>query len=234
MATDDPEALASAQRSTLRRVLLLNVALVVGLLVAGFVAKSSALIANALDNTSDAFVYGISYYAVAKSPRTKSRVALASGVILIVLAVATMLDVARRHVTGAEPLGRIMIPMAVVAAGVNALCLRLLARDPRQDVHLRAAWTFSINDFVSNFGVLIAGISILLLGKSWPDLFVGAVVASVMIHGGWRIVRDARRSRDGESGSCTPRRHRSKRSVSASRSPPAANRSTRSSRSTGF
>lgn len=139
-----------AQRRTLLQVLLLNAGLAAVLLFAGLSANSSALVANALDNTSDAFVYGISYYAVARSQRWKTIAATVSGILLLVLAVGVAIDVFRRFTTGPEPLGLVMIVMAFIATAINALCIKLLSSDRRGDVNLRAAWTFSINDFVSN------------------------------------------------------------------------------------
>ena len=55
------------QRRTLLVVLALNVLLFVGLGVGGLFADSSALLANALDNGSDAAVYLISFLAVGRA-----------------------------------------------------------------------------------------------------------------------------------------------------------------------
>ena len=189
----------AAQRRTLLQVLLLNAGLAAGLLIAGLSADSSALIANALDNTSDAFVYGISYYAVSRPQRWKTIAALVSGVLLLILAVSVAIDVIRRFTTGTEPLGPVMIAMAFIATAINALCIKLLARDRRGDVNLRAAWTFSINDFVSNLGILIAGALVFLVGQSWPDLVIGFAIAAVAAYGGIEILRDAIRSRSSNS-----------------------------------
>ena len=189
----------AAQRRTLLQVLLLNAGLAAGLLIAGLSADSSALIANALDNTSDAFVYGISYYAVSRPQRWKTIAALVSGVLLLILAVSVAIDVIRRSTTGTEPLGPVMIAMAFIATAINALCIKLLARDRRGDVNLRAAWTFSINDFVSNLGILIAGALVFLVGQNWPDLVIGFAIAAVAAYGGIEILRDAIRSRSSNS-----------------------------------
>ncbi|HZS59289.1 MAG TPA: cation transporter [Gemmatimonadaceae bacterium] len=63
-----------------------------------------------------------------------------------------------------------------------------------EDVNLRAAWTFSINDFVSNLGVLVAGIVIAWRGDAWPDLVAGVAIALVAARGGVGILADARQS----------------------------------------
>ena len=190
-----PAAKQESQGRRLLQVLLLNVGLSAGLLVAGIAANSSALIANALDNASDAVVYGLSYFAVARSQRRKATAATVSGILLLVLAGGVVADVIRRFAAGSEPLGPVMIGMAVVAAAVNALSLKLLARDRRDDVNLRAAWTFSINDLLSNLGTVVAGVLVQLLGRSWPDLVVGLLVAGVAASGGVEILRDAARTR---------------------------------------
>jgi Co/Zn/Cd efflux system component len=70
--------------------------------------------------------------------------------------------------------------------------LRLLQRLKDPDVNLRAATTFSFNDFISNGGILIAGVLVLWLGTNWPDLLVGFATAIIAIKGGVEILRDAR------------------------------------------
>ena len=145
------------QRRILLWVLVLNAALFVGLGLAGWLADSSALLANALDNASDSVVYLISFLAVGRSEAWKSRAAGASGVLLLIFAAGVIADVVRRWLTGAEPLGPTMMVMAVVAAGVNLWCLLLLKRIKVDDVNMRAAETFSFNDFISNGGILVAG-----------------------------------------------------------------------------
>lgn len=85
-----------------------------------------------------------------------------------------------------------MMAMSAVAAVVNYICLRLLQRIEQPDVNLRAATTFSFNDFISNGGILIAGALVLWLGTNWPDLVVGLATALIAIKGGIEILRDAR------------------------------------------
>ena len=89
-----------------------------------------------------------------------------------------------------------MMAMAVVAAGVNLWCLLLLKRIRTDDVNMRAAETFSFNDFISNGGILVAGGLVMWLGRSWPDLVVGALVALVAVKGGLEILKDAKDSRE--------------------------------------
>lgn len=179
------------QRKTLLVVLILNALLFVTLGIGGLVADSSALMANAVDNASDAAVYFISFLAVGREPMWKRRAARASGIMLLVFAVGVLIDAGRRWWFGAEPIGWTMMALALVAAAVNLACLLLLRRSRSDDVNMRAAETFSLNDFASNGGILIAGGVVMWLGQAWPDLAVGVLVALIAAKGGVEILRDA-------------------------------------------
>ena len=187
------------QRRTLLLVLVLNAALFVGLGVAGWLADSSALLANAVDNASDSAVYLISFLAVGRSGLWKVRAARISGILLLIFAAGVIADVVRRWLTGAEPLGPAMMLMALVAAAVNLWCLLLLKRVRTNDVNMQAAETFSFNDFISNGGIIVAGGLVLWLGQSWPDLVVGGLVALVAIKGGLEILGNSSDAKGSET-----------------------------------
>ncbi|MCR5880085.1 MULTISPECIES: cation transporter [unclassified Phenylobacterium] len=181
-----------AQRRTLLVVLILNALLFVGLGVGGLLADSSALLANAADNASDSVVYLLSFLAVGRGFLWKQRAARLSGILLLVFAGAVILDVGRRWLFGAEPFGVTMMAMALVAAAINLLCLVLIRRAQSDDVNMRAAETFSFNDFASNGGILVAGGLVMWLDQAWPDLVVGVVVAIIAVKGGLEILEDAK------------------------------------------
>ena len=191
MSGDHDIDLGSAgKRRTLWVVLWLNVAIAIGFFVVGYFADSNALLANGLDNSSDAIVYALSLLALARS-RIWQRGA-AAGVIA---------DAVRRFLEGSEPGGFMMLAMAAVAAVVNLICLRMLQRTEDKDVSMRAATTFSFNDFIANGGIIIAGIVVMLTGANWPDLVVGVAVACIALYGGIQILRDAHMDIHDEEGS---------------------------------
>ncbi len=180
------------ERRTLWVVLVLNAAIAAAFLAAGAIADSSALIANGIDNLSDAMVYALSLLALTRGDRWKTRAAMVSGIMLLVFAIGVILDVGRRYLEGSTPVGPMMMIMAAVAGVVNYICLRLLQRLEKPDVNLRAATIFSLNDSISNGGILVAGVLVLWLGSNWPDLLVGFATALIAIKGGIEILRDAR------------------------------------------
>ena len=160
MSDDDIEldASSAAQRRTLLQVFLLNAGLSTALFITGGIANSAALIANGADNASDAVVYALSFFAATHGARWKVRAARLSGVALLVVSAGVFIEALRRFFGDPEPAAPLIIGMSIVAAAVNILCLRLLLAHRRSDVNLRAAWTFSINDMLSNLGALAAGV----------------------------------------------------------------------------
>lgn len=179
------------KRRTLWIVLWLNVGIAAGFFVTGYLGDSSALIANGVDNTSDAMVYGLSLLALTRTRIWKRNAARFSGIMLLLFAGGVVLDVIRRFIEGSEPVGSTMMAMAIVAAVVNLLSLYLLKRLENKDVNLRAATTFSLNDFAANGGIIISGIVVLWTGSNWPDLLVGLAVAAIAVYGGVDILQDA-------------------------------------------
>lgn len=186
------------KRRTLWIVLFLNVAIAGGFFATGFMADSSALIANGLDNSSDAVVYAISLSALSRPPTWKRAAARVSGVMLLLFAAGVLFDVGRRYLTGSQPIGPTMMIMALIAAAVNLLSLRLLKGLKQKDVNLRAATTFSFNDFISNGGIIVGGALVMWTGQNWPDLLVGAGVAAIALYGGIEILRDAHQEAEKE------------------------------------
>lgn len=183
---------SETEQRTLWIVLILNVIISAAFFFAGITGDSSALIANGVDNLSDALVYMLSLLALGRGLIWKGRAALFSGSMLLIFAVGILFDVARRYTYGSDPIGATMMVMSAVAAVINYVCLRLLQRLDKPDVAMRAATTFSYNDFISNGGILIAGALVWWLNANWPDLLVGLATAFIAIKGGVEILKDAR------------------------------------------
>src|SRR3546814_15264034 len=86
--------------------------------------------------------------ALSNGRKWKKEAATASGGLRLVFAVGSLIDVGRRYVQGSAPSGTTMMVMSAIAGVVNYVCLRLLQKLKQPDVNLRAATTFSFNDFI--------------------------------------------------------------------------------------
>jgi cation diffusion facilitator family transporter len=187
------EAQNKAQRKVLRILFALNAAMFVIGIGAGTLAHSTALVADSLDMFADAAVFGISLYAIGKSPLKKVRAAYLSGIFQTTLASFVLLDVTRRALLGSEPESGWMMGIAALSLVVNLYCMRLMAQHRHEEVHMRASWIFLSNDAIANLGVIVAGLLVGLLNSRFPDLVIGLLIAIVVMRGGVQIIRDARR-----------------------------------------
>lgn len=81
------------QRRVLRIVLSVNVSMFAAEFVAGLLAHSTALLADAVDMLGDSIVYGFSLYAIARGAMWQARAALLKGFIMAAFGVGVLLEV---------------------------------------------------------------------------------------------------------------------------------------------
>lgn len=180
---------AAGEARVLRALLAINVVMFVLELAVGWLGESTALLADSLDMFADATVYGMALYAVGRSPALKVRAAHAAGWLQACLALGAVSEVARRFLFGSEPESALMIGMGLVALAANVTCLWLVAGRKEAGAHMRASTIFSANDLIANAGVILAGVLVAWSGSPYPDLVIGVVVATVVLHGAGRILK---------------------------------------------
>lgn len=187
-----PEVKTAQERRVLVIALVLNAVMAVIGGLAGWIAQSTGLLADALDMLADATAYTIALLAIGRSVLFKVRAATLSGSVLLVLGVGVLAEVGRRLVYGAEPLSEWMIGTALLSLMVNLAVLRLLAPLKSGGVHLRATWLFTRADIVANLGVILAGLLVLWLRVPYPDFVIGTLIGLYVIKEAIEILRDAR------------------------------------------
>lgn len=183
----------SNQRKVLWIVLIINFSFFLIEMITGLISRSMGLVADSLDMLADAFVYAISLYAVGGTLQRKKSIARIAGYFQITLAVIGFVEVVRRFI-GMEALPdfRTMIIVSVFALIANAVCLYLLMKSKSNEAHMRASMIFTSNDIIINLGVIIAGVLVLWLNSSLPDLIVGSAVFILVIFGAVRILKLAK------------------------------------------
>jgi Co/Zn/Cd efflux system component len=186
---------AELERRTLLALLGINAAMFVVEAVTGWIGQATGLTADSLDMLADAFVYAIALYAVGRSRSLQANAAAVSGVLQIALGLLVAGDVARRLLTGSEPVSLLIVGVGIAALAANLTCLALISRHREGGVHMRASWIFSANDVIANIGVIVAGVLVWLLGSRIPDLVIGAAIAVVVIRGGIKILLEVRTER---------------------------------------
>lgn len=190
---DCAEDAVGLEQRTLIALLTINGVMFVAEVMVGWIAESTALLADSLDMLADATVYGIALYAASRSGGAQRTAARVSGVLQIALGLGVLVEVIRRTLFGSEPTSHLMIGAGAVALVANLICLRLIAKHREGGAHMRASWIFSKNDVIANTGVIVAGLLVMALGSRVPDLVVGSIVAAVVIRGGVQIWADSSR-----------------------------------------
>jgi len=150
-------------------------------------------VADSLDMLADAFVYGISLFAVGGTLVRKKKIAKIAGYFQITLAVVGFVEVLRRFL-GVEkmPDFSTMIIVSVFALIANGICLYLLQKSKSKEAHMQASMIFTSNDVVINLGVIIAGVLVNYLDSNKPDLIIGTIVFVLVIQGAIRILKLAK------------------------------------------
>ena len=144
---------------------------------------------------ADASIYGIALYAVGRSSDLQSESAKVSGWLQITLGIGVLVEVVRRFVFGSQPVSTMMMAVGATALAANVSCLLLLAKHRKGGIHMRASWIFSTNDVIANIGVIASGALVMYFGSRIPDLLVGAIVSSLVVFGGYRILLEVGKER---------------------------------------
>lgn len=198
-----------SQRLVLIKLLAINATMFVIELAVGLYAQSTGLIADAVDMFADAAIYAIGLYAVGRSLQQKAHAALLSGWFQLALGMLILMDISRRIFIGSNPISIYMMGVGAVALIANIICLKLIEAHRHGEVHMRASWIFSKNDVIANTGVIVGGLLVWLLDNRWPDLIIGVLIALVILHGAWHIIRDSRQElaieprSTGDGGCCS-------------------------------
>jgi len=185
------DALHQRQRGTLRIVLGINAVMFLVIVVAALYGRSTALLADSLDNLGDALTYTLSLYAVSRGTTVKARVALFKGGLIFLAACAVAAQISWRLVFPGIPVFEVMGVFSLLGLAANSLCLYLLWRHRREDVNMSSVWECSRNDIASNVSVLVAAGAVWLTGSGWPDILVATALVWLLMRSAFRVMSTA-------------------------------------------
>ena len=183
----------------------LNIALVIAEGVYGYLANSTALLADAGHNLSDvlglAMAWGASI-AAKRAPSGRFTYGFRASTILAALANAVFLLVATGAI-GWEAILRLRAPEPVagttvmVVAGigilVNSITALLFARGRKDDINIEGAFLHMAGDAAVSLGVVISAALIMATGWLWLDPVASLLICAVIL---WSTVGLLRSSAD--------------------------------------
>ena len=185
------EGLSQAYKTRLWIVIALNAAMFVVEMVAGHMAKSQALQADALDFFGDALTYGISLAVIGKSVATRTNAALAKGASLFLMGLWVFGSTLYQVFVVGVPQAGVMGIIGFLALSANLASVMLLVRYKDGDANVRSVWLCSRNDAIGNVAVMIAALGVWGTASGWPDLIVAGIMASLFLSSSIQIVRQA-------------------------------------------
>ena len=186
------DILRERQSGTLRAVLIINAFMFFVIVAAGIYAGSTALLSDSLDNLGDAITYALSLYAVGLGARTKARVALFKGLLILLAAIVVIVQIGFKLAHPTVPLFETMGIFGLLGLAANGACLALLWRHRDEDINMSSVWECSRNDIAANLAVLVAAGGVWATGSGWPDLVVAVGLVALFLRSSSRVLLAAR------------------------------------------
>ena len=176
MHSHDHGARAAGDRRLLAGALGLIAALMVGEVVAGIIAGSLALLADAGHLVSDVAALGLALFASALALRP------ARG--------KWTYGFRRLEILSAQANGLLL---ALAGIAVNVAAAALLARAGRKSLNVRGAFLHVLTDLAAFAGTAVAGALVLVTGWDRFDPIAGLSVAALMFWGAFGLLRESTR-----------------------------------------
>jgi cobalt-zinc-cadmium efflux system protein len=205
MSHDHGQATTAAgeQRSRLRAVLGITLAVLAAEVVGGVLAHSLVLVADAGHMATDAAGIGLSLLAVhfaARPPsdartfgylRAEILAAVTNAVVLFGLGAFILVEGVMRLVHPGTATPSLMIAFGLVALAGNAISLLLLRRGEAQSLNVRAAFLEVLADMGGAAAVLVAAVVIAATGFQRADPIAAIVIGALILPRTAKLLRDA-------------------------------------------
>lgn len=167
----------TALRRTVLIVAGLNLAYFVVELVVALSIGSVALLADSIDFLEDTAVNLLIALALGWSLVARARVGRLLAIVLLVPAVAVIVQLVLKVGDPEPPAALPLIVAAAGAAVVNLVAALLLARIRSAGGSMvGAAWYVARNDVIINLAIIAMGVVTIFVGTGWPDIVLGALI----------------------------------------------------------
>jgi len=188
---NNPEPPDNRYRRVLWAALGINGTMFLIEIVAGLMAGSVSLQADALDFLGDVANYGISLFVIGMALRYRAQAALIKGATMGLFGLwvvgAVVWHVFHRTLPQAVTMGEV----GFAALAANAVVFGLLWAYRKGDSNMRSVWLCSRNDVIGNLAVLLAAVGVFGTGTGWPDVIVAGIMVGLGVQGATQVIRHA-------------------------------------------
>lgn len=183
--------------------ILLNLVFVVLEFAYGFIANSTALMADAGHNASDVLCLLLAWGAVMLTRRQPSQrytyglrsssmlAALANAILLLLASGAIAWEAVHRFQQPPAVASLTVSVIAAVGIVVNGLSAWLLMKDSKKDLNIRGAYLHMVADTAVSLAVVVTGLAMFHTGWYWLDPAVSLIIVLVIVIGTWTLLRDS-------------------------------------------
>lgn len=181
----------------------LNTAFVVIEFSFGFVANSTALMADAGHNLSDVLGLALAWGAAILAKRAPSGrftyglrgtsilAALANATFLLVACGAIAWEAFHRFFQTPAVAGLTVTIVAGIGIAINGLSAWLFVKGSKGDLNIRGAYLHMAADAAVSLGVVVSGLAMMGTGWFWLDPVTSLVIVAVVVYGTWGLLRES-------------------------------------------
>ena len=194
---------AAANRNRLVAVFGLSLVMLIVEAVGGLVSNSLALLADAGHMLTDVSGIGLALLAIwfaGRAPtdgrtfgylRLEILAAVANAVLLFGVAAFILFEAWQRLSAPPEVSSGLMLAVALLGLGANAVSLYLLRRAQRDSLNMRGAYLEVMGDFAGSAAVIVAAVVIAATGWSQADAVASVVIALLILPRTVALLREA-------------------------------------------
>jgi cobalt-zinc-cadmium efflux system protein len=169
----------------------------------GFVANSTALMADAGHNLSDVCGLLMAWGAIvlARKPASANYTyglrgasilaALANAILLLLACGAIALEAAQRLHQPPAVAGITVSLVAAIGIVVNGVSAWLFVRGGKGDLNIRGAYLHLAADAAVSLGVVVTGVVMFYTGWYWLDPVVSVAIVAAIVAGTWGLLRES-------------------------------------------
>ena len=188
-----------SQRRRLTLLLILNLAMIAGLVIVGLQARSLGVLAAGGDYVADSAAIGLGIIAVVirdrvgEQSRATTIVAAINACALLIVTGVVIIEAARRLAAGSPTVhGLPVLIVSVIATVVMVSGALILGVDAgSEDLHMRSVLLDTVADALTSAAVAASGaVMYFTRGAYWLDPTVAIVIALVIGYGATRLLRD--------------------------------------------
>ena len=188
---DSSDVTVAAYRRVLWIVIAINFSMFMVEIVAGLMAQSVALQADAIDFLGDSITYFITLLVLGMSLRWRASAALFKGATMGIFGFWVIGNAIYNAMLGTVPTAIVMGSVGLAALVANVVSAVILYQYRVGDANMRSVWLCSRNDAISNVAVICAGLAVGFTATGWPDYGVAAIMAILELSACYQILKQA-------------------------------------------